>query len=291
MSRNGSGTMSVPNTLVAGTTITASALNQNYSDIASEITNSLALDGQSTMTGQIKAAAGTVTAPGYTFGSDTDTGPYRSAAGEYSVAADGVQITKTNSTGLDVVTGRVKQGGASLLPPGVIVPYAGSSIPTGWLSCDGSAVSRTTYADLYTAIGTTYGTGDGSTTFTLPDYGGRVPAGKEAVATRLTTAGSGVDGATLGATGGAQTVTLAAAQIPQISGTATATSTFTGGVSQLAITAGGGTISQGGGGSQNLVGITGTVATTISSLVAGASSPTAVNKVQPTIICNFIIKT
>jgi len=58
---------------------------------------------------------------------------------------------------------------------GTIHPYAGTSVtaPTGFLFCDGSAVSRTTYADLYSIIGTAHGTGDGSTTFNLPDYRGR----------------------------------------------------------------------------------------------------------------------
>lgn len=64
------------------------------------------------------------------------------------------------------------------LPAGIgPVPYAGSTVPTGWLECDGSAISRTTYADLFTAISTTYGTGDGSTTFNLPDMRGRVVVG------------------------------------------------------------------------------------------------------------------
>lgn len=60
---------------------------------------------------------------------------------------------------------------------GTMQMYAGSSAPTGWLFCDGSAVSRTTYSALYNVIGTTYGTGDGSTTFNLPDLRGRVPIG------------------------------------------------------------------------------------------------------------------
>lgn len=64
------------------------------------------------------------------------------------------------------------------LPAGIgPLPYAGSTIPTGWLECDGSAVSRTTYAALFTAIGTTWGTGDGSTTFNLPDMRGKVAIG------------------------------------------------------------------------------------------------------------------
>lgn len=62
---------------------------------------------------------------------------------------------------------------ASLIPKGLIAPFAGTSAPDGWLFCDGSAVSRTTYAALFAAIGTTYGAGDGSTTFNLPDYRGR----------------------------------------------------------------------------------------------------------------------
>ena len=59
------------------------------------------------------------------------------------------------------------------VPTGSIQPYAGASIPAGWLLCDGSAVSRTDYAALFAAIGTLYGTGDESTTFNLPDFQGK----------------------------------------------------------------------------------------------------------------------
>ena len=58
------------------------------------------------------------------------------------------------------------------VPSGAVMSFAMNSAPSGWLSCDGSAVSRTTYAALFTAISTTYGTGDGSTTFNLPDLRG-----------------------------------------------------------------------------------------------------------------------
>jgi microcystin-dependent protein len=58
------------------------------------------------------------------------------------------------------------------LPGGVIFPFAGSAAPTGWLLCDGAAISRTVYARLFAAIGTTYGVGDGSTTFNLPNSQG-----------------------------------------------------------------------------------------------------------------------
>lgn len=66
---------------------------------------------------------------------------------------------------------------AYMVPPGFIMPYAGSSVPSGWLDCDGSAVSRTTYADLFTAISTTWGIGNGTTTFNVPDLRGRVIVG------------------------------------------------------------------------------------------------------------------
>lgn len=72
------------------------------------------------------------------------------------------------------------QQGSWYSPPGAIVMFGGSSAPEGWLLCDGSAVSRTTYANLFMAISTTYGVGNGSTTFNLPDISGRVPVGRNA---------------------------------------------------------------------------------------------------------------
>lgn len=63
------------------------------------------------------------------------------------------------------------------VPTGVIAPFAGTSAPTGWALCAGQAVSRTTFAALFAVINTTWGAGDGSTTFNLPDFRGRVPAG------------------------------------------------------------------------------------------------------------------
>ena len=64
-----------------------------------------------------------------------------------------------------------------LMPAGTIVPYSGTSVPNGWLLCNGANVSRTTYASLFRAIGTKWGAGDGSTTFSLPDADGRVMQG------------------------------------------------------------------------------------------------------------------
>jgi microcystin-dependent protein len=81
-----------------------------------------------------------------------------------------------------------------ILPPGVVMPIAGDPPPSasGWLLCDGTPVSRTTYAGLFDVIGTNYGVGDGSTTFNVPDMRGRFPFGKD----------SGGTGSTLGETFG-----------------------------------------------------------------------------------------
>lgn len=87
---------------------------------------------------------------------------------------------------------------------GVIQMFAGPTPPAGWLLCDGSAVSRADYATLFAAIGETWGAGDGSTTFNLPDLRGRAPIGAGT--------GSGLTARTLGGTVGAESVTLTAAQ-------------------------------------------------------------------------------
>ena len=108
-------------------------------------------------------------------------------------------------------------GVLSLIPPsGVWLPFGGDVAPSGWFLCDGAEVSRTTYAALFAALGTKFGVGNGSTTFNLPDMRGRVVAGKDNMggtpAGRLTTAGAGFVGNTIGAAGGAQTHTLTTAQ-------------------------------------------------------------------------------
>lgn len=70
-----------------------------------------------------------------------------------------------------------KFAGVGVCPTGSVVAYAFSYPPEGWLLCDGSAVSRTTYAGLFTLIGTTFGSGDGSTSFNVPNMGGQYVAG------------------------------------------------------------------------------------------------------------------
>jgi microcystin-dependent protein len=112
------------------------------------------------------------------------------------------------------------QSGAAI-PAGFIMDFAGPTPPTGWLLCDGAAVSRTTFAALFAAIGTTWGAGDGSTTFNVPDLRGRVRAGRDnmggTAAGRLTNTGtgnSGLNGQVLGGAGGVDRHTLATPQIP-----------------------------------------------------------------------------
>lgn len=68
------------------------------------------------------------------------------------------------------------------IPSGVVFPFAGTAAPYGYLVCDGSAISRTDYPDLFLTLGTSHGQGDGSTTFNLPDYRGRFLRGVDGLA-------------------------------------------------------------------------------------------------------------
>ena len=162
-----------------------------------------------------------------------------------------------------------------IMPTGAVLPYAGSSAPTGFLLCYGQAISRSTYADLFSAISTTYGTGDGSSTFNVPDLRGRVAAGQDDMggssANRLTDQTGGLNGDTLGDTGGSETHTLTTAQMPAHTHTVAAQQQVSGDSTNR-------------GGSGQL----GAAATITSSSTGGDG---AHNNVQPTIILNYIIRT
>ena len=174
-------------------------------------------------------------------------------------------------------TGKITSTTGHVFISGMLVPYAGTSAPTGWLFCYGQAVSRTTYADLFSAISTTYGSGDGSSTFNLPDLRGRTVAGKDDMggssANRLTDQSGGLNGDTLGDTGGAETRTLTTAQMPSHNHTQRHNG-LSGGISNQMQTGGG------------ALGQSNSVNTT-----TNTGGGDAHNNVQPTIILNYIIKT
>jgi len=163
---------------------------------------------------------------------------------------------------------------------GMVMPTAATSAPSGWLLAYGQAISRSTYSDLFTAIGTTYGTGDGSSTFNVPDLRGRVVAGQDDMggssANRMTTP----NGDTLGATGGAETHTLTEAQLAAHDHAITGTYRRDEGSSP------GGNFPHGSARGTN-IDISGFLDITASN----AGSGEAHNNVQPTIILNYIIKT
>ena len=154
MSRNGSGTYNLPvgNPVVTGTTITSNWGNTTMSDIATAITGSVAADGQTPITGNLQMGGNKVT--GMADGTAT------------TDAATVAQVAAVNS----VMTGTIQM-------------WPTASAPTGYLLCAGSAVSRTTYAALFAIVGTTFGVGDGSTTFNLPNYTNRMPYGTTVGAT------------------------------------------------------------------------------------------------------------
>lgn len=173
---------------------------------------------------------------------------------------------------LPAVDGSQLTNMASGSPTGSVIAFAGASAPSDWLFCFGQNVSRTTYAALFAVLGTTYGVGDGSTTFTLPDLRGRVVAGKDDMggtsANRLTAQTGGLNGDILGATGGSETHTLTTAQMPAHTHTSFGPS-------------GSGSFNSGGS-----PGSSGTSSNTGSTGGGGAH-----NNVQPTAILNYIIKT
>jgi microcystin-dependent protein len=110
----------------------------------------------------------------------------------------------TSAQWVEVLSSAVPNA-TEIMPAGTVTQTARITAPTGWLLCEGQAVSRTTFARLFDAIGTTYGNGDGSTTFTLPNLKGRVPVGRDTSQTEFDV---------LGESGGDKTVAINAAQMP-----------------------------------------------------------------------------
>ena len=183
-------------------------------------------------------------------------------------------------------------GGAGAVPVGVVNPFAGATAPSGWLLCYGQAVSRTAYPVLFTTLSTTYGSGDGSTTFNIPDMRGRAVAGKDdmggTAASRLTaTVLSAAN--TLGATGGTQTHTMTTAEMPSHTHTQDAhihPNADGGYPAVISLTpTGTGSAYMGQGGSSSLRWSGSVTATNQNTGGGGAHLNT-----QPTIVLNYIIK-
>ena len=114
-------------------------------------------------------------------------------SGQLKVNALGIganELADNSVTTVKILDGSVTSGklaAGAALPAGAVMPFAMATAPTGWFSCDGALLSRTTYALLFAAIGTTFGVGDGSTTFAIPDLRGRFvrSTGTDGTATAL----------------------------------------------------------------------------------------------------------
>lgn len=182
-----------------------------------------------------------------------------------------------------------------VIPIGSSVDYWGSAAPnSAFALAYGQAISRTTYASLFALFSTTYGSGDGSSTFNIPDLRGRVTAGKDdmggSAASRLTSTHFGTSAALLGALGGSEGHTLQTSEIPSHTHSNSLTdpghthSTNTGQPGPTAATAGGGTQGVAG----TAAALSATTGITITNAAAGGGG--AHKNVQPTIICNKLIR-
>lgn len=205
----------------------------------------------------------------------TDNSTLTLSSGTSKLKVKDAGITSTQLADDSVITAKIPDGAVTavkldaaavsvLMPTASIMPYAGSSAPTGYLLCDGAAISRSTYSTLFGLLATTYGSGDGSSTFNIPDLRGRVIAGHGG--TLLSGSADAIAATNAHST---KTHTLLIAEMPAHDHTYNRTNN---------VTAGGSTAIEDGP-------ITGTV--TSSSTGGGGAH----NNVQPTIILNYIIKT
>lgn len=176
----------------------------------------------------------------------------------------------------------------ALMPTAAILPYAGASAPSGWLLCFGQAVSRTTYAALFAAVSTTYGAGDGSTTFNLPDIRGRAVAGKDDMGGTSAARLNSIASTTLGTAGGSQSHTLATTEIPAHQHFIAAADTVAT-TPALSATNYVARVRSDTGNSPNYT-LTGTTIEATLGLTSATGGGGAHNNVQPTIILNYIIK-
>lgn len=278
---------------VTGATILASQHNPIFEDVAAALTLRLSRDGSAPMTGPVQLASGTVTVPGAVFAADASSGFYKTTNG-IGVSILGVQVAEFVAGGVN---------GARVL--GELVSFTGSTCPPLFVFPAGQTLSRTTYAALWTfaqleitAGNTLWNNGDGSTTFGIPDLRGRVPVAADAMggtaASRVTTAGSGINGAVLGTAGGGQNVTLLTANLPPYAPAGTIANGAISVTTQITSVTNGATgafaTGNGGGGSANLTSVLGPsqAASSFTGSAQGGTS-TPVFNMQPSIITNSIL--
>jgi microcystin-dependent protein len=165
-------------------------------DTVADAVNNLYIAGKITVSGAADPFPRPTGTPTLIHGDGVPEGIVYAPQGTIYMRRDGSQtnggFVYFKSTGITYNTGwidlAVASGAEAEIPTGTVSQFAGSAAPTGWMLCDGSAISRSVYSDLFGVVGTTYGAGDGSTTFNLPDLRGRVavgqfPSGKTQVAT------------------------------------------------------------------------------------------------------------
>jgi microcystin-dependent protein len=199
---------------------------------------------------------------------------FSSDSGSYSFpSSDGLSGTVLTTNGSGAVTFQPIPGVSTSFPPGIILDYAGGSIPDGWLLCNGSAVSRASFSDLFAAIGTTFGSGDGVNTFNLPNLSRRVRMGSGGT-------GTGTIGNSLGNIGGEENHSLSIAEGPSHTHTYTYTSpNYTPLI-----------INNGTGSSGTTTVNSGTTSSVISTSTAASGSGTGHNTIQPSMILHALIK-
>lgn len=185
----------------------------------------------------------------------------------------------------------VNSSANNTVPSGAMVDFAGASAPTGWLLCDGSAVSRSVFSNLFASIGTIWGPGDGSTTFNLPDFRRRAAVGSGGT-------GTGTLGNTVGSVGGEETHTLITTEIPAHNHIASSSVTdpghfhteeFDTGV-VAAGTAVSGISSRASGQTGNSVTTSNTTGISVSTTTNNTGGSGAHNNIQPSAIVTKIIK-
>ena len=277
------------NNTTGGYAITIGASSGSVITIPNGVTAQVYTDGTNFYSAQTGSAGnftvnGTLTASGV-----TDTGSLSAA----SLSVSGAATFSTSPTAPTPTTGdnTTKVATTSFVNSsitanpsvltGTIQMWPTTSAPSGYLLCNGTAVSRSTYSALYAVIGTTFGTGDGSTTFNLPNYADKMPIGAGTIA------------ASIGATGGSATTTLSVSNLPSHNHSASVSDPGHFHTQTLGNAGGsvGSNASYTGSGANQVTASINSAVTGISVSTANTGSGTAATTISPYLGINFIIKT